>query len=147
MQRVFADAGYWIGLFNDRDSLHPRAVAASRKFRPHQIVTSEMVLSELLNNFSERGLHFRQAAAIGVASLRGSSEVAIVPQTRAVCEGLPAISGDVGQGLEPHGLCEFHNHGRRGSNRRSESRPPFRPSRLPGAAALVIHSVPSMPSW
>jgi len=81
MQRVFADAGYWIGLFNDRDSLHPRAVAASRKFRPHQIVTSEMVLSELLNNFSERGLHFRQAAAIGVASLRGSSEVAIVPQT------------------------------------------------------------------
>lgn len=81
MRRVFADAGYWIGLFNDRDSLYPRAVAASRQFRPNQIVTSEMVFTELLNNFSERGMYFREAAAMGVASLRDSSEITIVPQT------------------------------------------------------------------
>ena len=79
MQRAFADASYWIALFNDRDGLHGRAVTASRRFGPSQIVTSEMVLTELLNHFS--GLHFRQAVATGVASLRRSSEVTIVPQT------------------------------------------------------------------
>ena len=81
IERVFADTSYWIGLFNDRDSLYRSAVAASRKYSPNRIVTSEMVLTEMLNNFSERGPHFRQAAAAGVASLRVASEVMIVPQT------------------------------------------------------------------
>lgn len=81
MQRVFADTGYWIGLFNDRDALYQIAAAASRKFKPSQVVTSEMVLTELLNNFSERGPYFRLAAATGIASLRELSEITIVPQT------------------------------------------------------------------
>ena len=29
MRTVFADANYWIGLFNPKDQLHPAAVAAS----------------------------------------------------------------------------------------------------------------------
>ncbi len=31
MKRVFADTSYWIALFNPRDELHGRAVAAARK--------------------------------------------------------------------------------------------------------------------
>ncbi len=81
MQRVFADASYWIGLFSVRDRLHQKALVASRQFNLNQIVSSEMVLTEALNHFSERGQYFRQAAATGVASLRRASEVTIVPQT------------------------------------------------------------------
>jgi predicted nucleic acid-binding protein len=80
-QRVFADAGYWIGLFNPRDHLHAKAVTAFREFRPRQIVTSEMVLTELLNHFSEGDTRLRRSAAKGVASLRALPEIFIVPQS------------------------------------------------------------------
>ena len=80
-QRVFADAGYWIGLFNPRDHLHKKVAAAFREVRARQIVTSEMVLTEMLNHFSERDPYLRRSAAKGVASLRALPEIAIVPQT------------------------------------------------------------------
>lgn len=81
MQRVFADTGYWVGLLNPRDVLHQKALALSREFDLSQIVTSEMVLTELLNSCSSSGVHLRQAAALTVESLRGSSKARIVPQT------------------------------------------------------------------
>jgi uncharacterized protein len=80
MERVFADTGYWIALLNSRDELHQKASSASRDFRPGQIVTSEMVLTEFLNSFSDYGPHLRQAAARAVESLR-SARIAIIPQT------------------------------------------------------------------
>ena len=81
IQQVFADAGYWIGLFSVRDHLHRKAVATSQQFNQNQITTSEMVLAEVLNNFSDSGAYLRNAAARAIASLRSSHEVLIVPQT------------------------------------------------------------------
>ena len=63
MERVFADTGYWIALLNPRDDLHQKASATSRDYTPNQIVTSEMVLTEFLNSFSDYGPGLRQAAA------------------------------------------------------------------------------------
>jgi predicted nucleic acid-binding protein len=80
-RRVFADASHWIGLFNPLDQLHVKAVAASYEFRSPQIVTSEMVFTEVLNHFSERDPRVRRFAAKAVASFRESSEITIVPQT------------------------------------------------------------------
>src|SRR6266550_703837 len=51
-----------------------------------QIVTSEMVLTELLNSFSDYGPRLRQAAARAVASLRDASEIVIIPQTTLLFE-------------------------------------------------------------
>jgi uncharacterized protein len=48
MDRVFADAGYWIALLNPRDDLHNKASASAQSYSPKQIVTSEMVLTEFL---------------------------------------------------------------------------------------------------
>jgi uncharacterized protein len=81
MQRVFADTGYWIALLNPRDDLHQNASAISREYSPNQIVTSEMVLAEFLNSFSDYGPRLRQAAARAVESLRDGSQIVIVPQT------------------------------------------------------------------
>ena|ERR1700688_2342494 len=81
MERVFADTGYWIALLNPRDDLHQKASATSRDYSPNQIVTSEMVLTEFLNSFSDYGPRLRQAAARAVASLRETSQVVIAPQT------------------------------------------------------------------
>ena len=86
MERVFADTGYWIALLNPRDDLHQKASATSRDYSPNQIVTSEMVLTEFLNSFSDYGPRLRQAAAKAVASLRDTSQIAIVPQTSQLFE-------------------------------------------------------------
>ena len=80
MERVFADTGYWIALLNRRDHLHQRAAEITGRFGPGEIVTSEMVLAEFLNGFSNYGPRLRQAAATAVESL-WTSEVLVVPQT------------------------------------------------------------------
>ncbi len=81
MERLFADTSYWIALFNPRDELHPSATAASRKYSLAQIVTTEMVLTEFLSSFSDRGPRLREAAARAVESLREASLVLVIPQT------------------------------------------------------------------
>lgn len=53
MERVFADTGHWIALLNPRDDLHHKATAVARDHGLGQIVTSEMVLTEFLNSFSD----------------------------------------------------------------------------------------------
>jgi uncharacterized protein len=85
MERVFADTGYWIALLNPRDDLHGPAWAISKNYASNQIVTSEMVLTEFLNSFSDYGSRLRQAAAHAVASLRDSN-VQIIPQTSQLFE-------------------------------------------------------------
>ena len=80
MERVFADTGYWIALLNPRDDLHQKASASSRDYPSNQIVSSELVLTEFLNSFSDYGPRLRQAAARAVVSLREASEILIVPK-------------------------------------------------------------------
>jgi predicted nucleic acid-binding protein len=55
MKRIFADTGYWIALLNPRDELYGRALALAQTCSDDQIVTTEMVLTELLNGFSAAG--------------------------------------------------------------------------------------------
>ncbi len=62
MRTVFADTGYWIALLNPRDELHAKARAVSAFLGRVRLTTSEMVLTELLNSFANRGMHLRQAA-------------------------------------------------------------------------------------
>jgi predicted nucleic acid-binding protein len=81
MKRIFADTSYWIALLNPRDELHHRAVAAAQSFAEDQVVTSEMVLVEFLNGFSDRGPRLRAAASRTVKTLRSRPNVTVIPQT------------------------------------------------------------------
>ena len=83
MKQVFADTGYWIALLNPRDELHERAGAVSLTLTSTQIVTTEWVLTELLNSFAERGPQFRIVAAKTVAALRKNPRVLVVLQSSA----------------------------------------------------------------
>jgi predicted nucleic acid-binding protein len=51
MKRIFADTSYWIALLNPHDELHGRAVALAQSCSDDQIVTTEMMLTELLNGY------------------------------------------------------------------------------------------------
>lgn len=81
MTAVFADAGYWIALFNPRDALHLRAIAVSQATQFQLIVTSEMVLVEFLNHYASMGSQFRQSAVDVVERLQQDPDVGIVPHT------------------------------------------------------------------
>ena len=81
MRVVFADTGYWIAILNPNDELHEKAQAVTVQLGPCQIVTTEMVLVELLNFFSGWGEHIRKIAATTVRDLKNSPSVEVVAQT------------------------------------------------------------------
>lgn len=53
MRTVFADTGYWAAVLNPNDGLNALAIAASRALGKVRIVTTEMVLAELLAALSK----------------------------------------------------------------------------------------------
>lgn len=81
MRAVFADTSYWIALLISTDGLHERAKALSKSLGSTQVVTSEMVLTELLNDCAGRGMGVRQAAVALIEDLRRKADVTIVPQS------------------------------------------------------------------
>ena len=83
MNAVFADAGYWIALFNPRYQLHTKALTISNSLQGRTISTSQMVLTEFLNHYAALGQSFRQHAVQVVRSLQDDPDVEIVPQTEA----------------------------------------------------------------
>jgi len=80
MRQVFADTSYWIALVNPRDQIHTKAVSATQQLSSARILTSEMVLTEVLNSFSDAG-PLRHAVGGMVQKLRSTKHVIIVPQT------------------------------------------------------------------
>jgi predicted nucleic acid-binding protein len=83
MSAVFADASYWIAMSNPRDSLHVQAKHFSRALHRVRLITTEMVLTEYLDDYSHRGEFLRKAAVASVERLRRDPNVTIVSQTSA----------------------------------------------------------------
>jgi uncharacterized protein len=81
MKTVFADTGYWIALLDPQDTLHQKAVQLSVALAQEKICTSEMILTEVLNHFSKRGIFLRQAATALMQSAEANPAIEIVPQT------------------------------------------------------------------
>lgn len=81
MRRVFADASYWIALLNPKDGLHAKAIEVSATLGRSRIVTSEMVLTEVLNAFAAKGASLRNAACTMVDNIRANANAEIVPMT------------------------------------------------------------------
>ena len=74
MRGVFADAGYWIALFNAQDA--PRSPG-----RRSELFRAKMVLVEFLNAFSRHGPRLRAAAARAARALGSNPHVTVVAQT------------------------------------------------------------------
>lgn len=78
MKAVFADTGYWIALVNPRDGLRTKAAQVSKELSTFRIVTSEMVLAELLNAFASKGTANRRLACELVLRIRADHAVDVV---------------------------------------------------------------------
>ena len=79
MRTVFADTGYWAAVLIPNDGLNAPAIAASRALGKVRIVTTEMVLAELLAALSK--VPVRPYATGGVDRIRANPNVEVVPQT------------------------------------------------------------------
>ena len=79
MKVVFADTGYWAAVLNPRDTLHDRTRRVSASLGKVRILTTEMVLDELLATLSAAPL--RPFAIKGVDAIRSDPNVEVVPQT------------------------------------------------------------------
>jgi len=79
MKQIFADTSYWIGLVNPRDQIHQKVIKITQQLFSVRLVTTEMVLGELLNSFSDSP--FRRTVAGMVLKLRNDRNLRMVPQT------------------------------------------------------------------
>ncbi len=82
MSRIFADTCYWIALLNHRDQLHGPATAAKSSIGSAGLITTDEVLTELLNSFSRCIPQLRKAVADSVDGIRTAPNVEVVPQSR-----------------------------------------------------------------
>jgi uncharacterized protein len=80
---LFADAFYWVALIFPRDTSHKRVLSFSATLGAIRLLTSDEVLTEVLNHFSGLGPYWRAKAAAIVHSVRNDPLVDVLPQTRA----------------------------------------------------------------
>ena len=81
MSQVFADSDYWIALLQPNEQLHDRATECSRRLGRKRVVTTEMVMTEVLNYYSNQGPRLREAAAAWATRLPKDGKITVVPQT------------------------------------------------------------------
>ena len=84
MPEVFADTFYWIALINPADQWHQDAKAFSQANAQASTVTTEAVLTEVLNYFSGAGAVMRQAAAVICDHAMKHANTVVLPHTREV---------------------------------------------------------------
>jgi predicted nucleic acid-binding protein len=77
----FADSFYWIALAHPRDAFHARVLAWEQAHPGAGLVTTEEVLTEVLNWFATRGPAGRTLAIQLTRDVLGDSLTQVLPQT------------------------------------------------------------------
>jgi uncharacterized protein len=78
---AFVDTLYFVALFNRKDQWHERAIAASHLVAQTKLITTEDVLVELLNFFSEYGEKSRRGAVIQAEEILNGADIEVTPQS------------------------------------------------------------------
>ena len=78
---IFADSGYWIALITPDDELHHRATTLQSRLANRRIITTHLVLNEVLNPRSGTTLGQRLAAVQLVDRIKLNRRISVEPQT------------------------------------------------------------------
>jgi predicted nucleic acid-binding protein len=81
MNTIFADTGFWIALLDPQDNMHQRAKTLTGSLSSAKIVTSEMVLTEVLNAFSARGEFLKRSVVTFIQGVYQNKNVDVIGQT------------------------------------------------------------------
>ncbi|WP_204103781.1 MULTISPECIES: PIN domain-containing protein [Spirulina sp. CCY15215] len=82
MRQVFADTFYWYALINPRDEWHQRVKDFNRTLINTHLVTTDEILTELLNFFSSYDAYMKNGVIRRVQDILNSDRVAVIAQTR-----------------------------------------------------------------
>ena len=80
--RIFVDTAYWVALLHQDDQWHQQAKQLEPQVETHQLVTTELVLVELLNYFSRFGKKTRSEVSGVVQAMSSGLIIQIVWQTQ-----------------------------------------------------------------
>ena len=78
---IFADACFWIALLNPRDAWHETVQLLYEEYFARPILTSEMVLAEVLNFMAKYGAQSRLATVDLIRRFGRDLNVDVEPQT------------------------------------------------------------------
>ncbi|MCY7377653.1 MAG: PIN domain-containing protein [Pyrinomonadaceae bacterium] len=73
--KLFADTLYWVAVLNPKDQWHRRTIETRRGLGEVKIITTETVLIEVLNYFSEYGSQTRKSAVDAVRTIMADEEI------------------------------------------------------------------------
>ncbi len=79
--KIFADTLYWVAVLNPKDQWHHEAIETRKLLGDVKIVTTETILVEVLNYFSEFGSLTRQLAVDAVRTIIKDDEIEYFPHT------------------------------------------------------------------
>jgi predicted nucleic acid-binding protein len=82
VKRVFADTLYWGAVLHPNDQYRAQAIYAREALGAVRLITTDEVLTELLDGLAERGAHLRVAASDAVRKILGDPRVSVHPQSR-----------------------------------------------------------------
>lgn len=77
-EKIFADTSFWVAVLDDRDQWHRAAITASVSVEYYKIITTESVLIEVLNYFSEFRAHIKEYAADYVEEILKDDETLVL---------------------------------------------------------------------
>jgi predicted nucleic acid-binding protein len=90
-ETIFADTFYWVALLNPRDNFHTQAISLTATLSNTKIITTDEVLTEVLNFLSDGGQNLRQRGTKTIRQLLNtdSKKVTVLPQSHTMfLEGL-----------------------------------------------------------
>jgi uncharacterized protein len=82
MREVFVDTSFFVAILNPKDRLHQHAERVARSLGGVRLVTTDGVLTEVLNYFAEWGSGLRRVAAQAVLRARANNSTVVIAQTR-----------------------------------------------------------------
>jgi predicted nucleic acid-binding protein len=77
---VFVDTLYLVAIYNRKDQWHDRALAVGKSLTQAKLITTEEVLIELLNFFSEHGEKARRGVVAQVEGIFSEADIEVVLQ-------------------------------------------------------------------
>ncbi len=78
MKQVFADTSYWLALTSPKDTFHLKAVELSKTLQEVSILTTDLILGEFLNHFSQRGKFYRLQAIDIVREIKSEPTAQVI---------------------------------------------------------------------
>lgn len=115
MRIAFVDTLYFVALFNPRDQWHDRAIAASKLVAEAKLITTEDVLVELLNFFSEYGEKARRGALAQAEGILSAANIEVTPQSHdAFMAGLALYKARPDKGYSLTDCISMHTMRERG---------------------------------